>query len=85
MWRAAAGAILIATILATGPTSFVEADAGQLKWVALGDSYSAGVGSNGELASNTCQRQRGAYPVLSMIELEGQGWDFWSKPYAGQR
>ena len=33
----------------------------QLSWIALGDSYSAGVGHNGGLGLNSCKRQGGTY------------------------
>lgn len=54
-----------------------------LKWIALGDSYSAGVGSNLNPAGNDCARQRDAYALQAMETLEGEGWEFWSDRVPG--
>jgi lysophospholipase L1-like esterase len=43
-----------------------------LAWVALGDSYAAGVGTG--LATEPCARQTGAYPVQAQRLLEQEGW-----------
>jgi len=54
-----------------------------LKWIAIGDSYSAGVGSNLNPAANQCARQRDAYPLQAMKDLEDEGWQFWSDRVPG--
>lgn len=59
----AAVALLLASVLALFGTG--TAHAAGLDYVALGDSYSAGVGAGGyDLTSGTCKRSTKAYPAL---------------------
>ncbi|MFD4255587.1 SGNH/GDSL hydrolase family protein [Amycolatopsis thermoflava] len=54
---------VVAALATIGLTSGV-ADAATLDYVALGDSYSSGVGAGSYLDSSSCKRSSNAYPVL---------------------
>ncbi|MEV5299624.1 SGNH/GDSL hydrolase family protein [Amycolatopsis methanolica] len=54
---------VVAALAAIGLTSGV-ANAATLDYVALGDSYSSGVGAGSYLDSSSCKRSSNAYPVL---------------------
>ena len=83
---ALAATILLVSLLASGRLASAQSDnpvGESLKWIALGDSYSAGVGSNANPARNLCQRQQDAYPIKAMEILELKGWEFWSDRIPG--
>jgi lysophospholipase L1-like esterase len=55
--------VVVATLLATLGLTTV-ADAATINYVALGDSYSSGVGAGSYLDSSSCKRSAKAYPEL---------------------
>lgn len=61
--RAALGLVVVVTlaVIASQVAGARAAGPQVLEWVALGDSYSAGVGHNGGAGLNTCKRQGGKH------------------------